>query len=64
MKWICDYIVTQCTRPPPAHSKDLHSSIVAAFKCLKIWLIHHSYLLKDKECIATVMEVCEQGISG
>jgi hypothetical protein len=64
VKWICDYIVTQCSRPPPAHSKDLHSSIVAAFRCLSTWLLCHSYLLQDKECIATVMEVVEQGISG
>ncbi len=64
VKWICDYIVTQCSRPPPAHSKDLHSSIVAAFRCLQTWLLCHSYLLQDRECIATVMEVAEQGISG
>ena len=32
MKWLCDYIVTQCSRPPQAHSRDLHSSIVAAFQ--------------------------------
>ena len=56
--------MTQCTRPPPAHSKDLHSSIVAAFRTLKLWLVNHPYLLKDKECIATVLEVTEQGISG
>ncbi|XP_071742899.1 ral GTPase-activating protein subunit beta isoform X29 [Lepeophtheirus salmonis] len=64
VKWICDYIVTQCSRPPPAHSKDLHSSIVAAFHCCKVWLLHHPYLLQDKECIATVLEVVELGISG
>ncbi|XP_059096422.1 ral GTPase-activating protein subunit beta-like isoform X2 [Tigriopus californicus] len=64
VKWICDYIVTQCSRPPPAHSKDLHSSIVAAFRCLRTWLLNHPYLLRDKECIATVLEVVEQGVSG
>ncbi len=21
VKWLCDYIVAQCSRPPPAHSK-------------------------------------------
>ena len=46
VKWTCDYIVTQCSRPPPAHSKDLHSSIVAAFRCLQTWLLAHPYLLK------------------
>ena len=34
VKWLCDYIVTQCSRPPQAHSRDLHSSIVAAFQVI------------------------------
>lgn len=65
VKWICDYISYQCSRPPPAHSKDLHSTIVAAFQCLSVWLIQHPYLLQqDKECLNTVLEVVELGISG
>ena len=62
MKWICDFIVGQCSRPPPAHSRDLHSSIVAAFQTCTTWLLHHPYLLQDKECLATVAEVAELGI--
>lgn len=64
MKWICDYICYQCSRPPPAHSKDLHSTIVAAFQCVSAWLMQHPYLLQDKECLTTVLEVVELGISG
>merc|ERR1719219_1562618 len=64
VKWLCDFIVTQSSRPPPAHSKDLHSSIVAAFQTLVTWLVHHPYLLQDKECLPTVLEVAELGISG
>ncbi|XP_062549212.1 ral GTPase-activating protein subunit beta isoform X7 [Armigeres subalbatus] len=64
VKWICDYICYQCSRPPPAHSKDLHSTIVAAFQCTSSWLMHHPYLLQDKECLTTVLEVVELGISG
>merc|ERR1719394_305040 len=64
VKWLCDFIVTQCSRPPQAHSKDLHSSIVAAFQTLVTWLVHHPYLLQDKECLPTVLEVAELGISG
>jgi len=64
VKWVCDYIVAQCSRPPPAHSRDLHSSIVAAFQTCTTWLVHHPYLLQDKECLATVVEVAELGISG
>lgn len=54
VKWLCDYIVSQCSRPPPAHSKDLHSTIVAAFHCCSVWLLEHPYLLKDKDCLTTV----------
>ena len=64
VKWICDYICYQCSRPPPAHSKDLHSTIVAAFKCALAWLMQHPYLLQDKDCLTTVLEVVELGISG
>ncbi|PNF19188.1 hypothetical protein B7P43_G09608, partial [Cryptotermes secundus] len=64
VKWLCDYIVYQCSRPPPAHSKDLHSTIVAAFQCAAVWLVAHPYLLEDKECLTTVLEVVELGISG
>ncbi|RWS11211.1 Ral GTPase-activating protein subunit beta-like protein [Dinothrombium tinctorium] len=63
-KWICDYIVNQCSRPPPFHSKDMHSAIVAAYQCLTVWFHEHSYLLQDKECVSTLMEVIELGISG
>ncbi|CAH1106389.1 unnamed protein product [Psylliodes chrysocephalus] len=64
VKWLCDYIVSQCSRPPPAHSKDLHSTIVAAFQCCSVWLLEHPYLLRDKDCLTTVLEVAELGISG
>lgn len=64
VKWICDYICYQCSRPPPSHSKDLHSTIVAAFQCLAIWLIQHPYLLQDKDSLTIILEVVELGISG
>ncbi|XP_064490063.1 ral GTPase-activating protein subunit beta-like isoform X2 [Ornithodoros turicata] len=64
VKWICDFIVFQCQRPPPAHSRDLHSTIVAAFQCLTAWLVEHPLLLQDNECVNYVLEVVELGISG
>ncbi|XP_059617508.1 ral GTPase-activating protein subunit beta isoform X3 [Phlebotomus argentipes] len=64
VKWICDYICYQCSRPTPSHTKDLHSTIVAAFQCISAWLMQHPYLLQDKECLTTVLEVVELGISG
>ena len=54
----------QCSRPAPNHSRDLHSLIVAAFKCVQLWLVEHSSLLYDKECLHYVLEVVELGISG
>lgn len=63
-KWICDFITYQCSRPPPHHSKDMHSTIVAAYQCLNVWFHEHSYLLNDKECVNYLMDVIELGISG
>ncbi|XP_075979377.1 ral GTPase-activating protein subunit beta isoform X2 [Anticarsia gemmatalis] len=62
VRWICDYITVQCSRPPQAHSRDLHSCVVAAYQCLSAWLC--PALLADQECIATLLEVVELGISG
>ncbi|XP_077869075.1 ral GTPase-activating protein subunit beta-like [Saccoglossus kowalevskii] len=64
VKWICDYISYQCSRPAPNHSRDLHTMIVAAYLCLSVWIIQHHYLLDDKECLHCVLEVVELGISG
>lgn len=64
VKWICDFIVYQCSRPSQYHTRDLHSMIVAAFKCLTLWLVEHCRLLYDKECLHYVLEVVELGISG
>ncbi|XP_060804490.1 ral GTPase-activating protein subunit beta isoform X2 [Amyelois transitella] len=62
VRWICDYISVQCGRPPQAHSRDLHSCVVAAYACLASWLC--PALLADQDCLATLMEVVELGISG
>ncbi|XP_050058118.1 ral GTPase-activating protein subunit beta isoform X4 [Aphis gossypii] len=64
VKWLCDYITYQCWRPPPAHSRDLHSTIVAAYQCAAVWIVAHPYLLDDKDCLNTIIEVVELGISG
>ncbi|XP_073971038.1 ral GTPase-activating protein subunit beta isoform X3 [Rhodnius prolixus] len=64
MKWVCDYIVYQCWRPPQAHSKDLHSSVVAAFTTVSVWIMAHPQLLQSRHCLHNVLEVIELGISG
>lgn len=37
---------------------------MAAFQCCSVWLLEHPYLLKDKDCLTTVLEVAELGVSG
>jgi len=38
--------------------------IVAAFQCLTVWLIEHDSLMNDTDCLQTVLQVVELGISG
>nr|KAF6472261.1 Ral GTPase activating protein non-catalytic subunit beta [Molossus molossus] len=61
---VCSYIVYQCSRPAPHHSRDLHSMIVAAFQCLCVWLTEHPDMLDEKDCLKEVLEIVELGISG
>ncbi|XP_053309405.1 ral GTPase-activating protein subunit beta isoform X2 [Spea bombifrons] len=61
---VCTYIVHQCSRPAPYHSRDLHSMIVAAFQCLCVWLTEHPDMLNEKDCLKEVLEIVELGISG
>ncbi|XP_064420531.1 ral GTPase-activating protein subunit beta [Latimeria chalumnae] len=61
---VCSYIVYQCSRPAPLHSRDLHSMIVAAFQCLCVWLTEHPNMLNEKDCLIEVLEIVELGISG
>ncbi|KAG8565218.1 hypothetical protein GDO81_012762 [Engystomops pustulosus] len=61
---VCSYIVYQCSRPAPHHSRDLHSMIVAAFQCLCVWLTEHPDMLNEKDCLREVLEIVELGISG
>lgn len=46
------------------HSKDMHSTIVAAYQCLSIWIYEHEHLVEDKQCISLLFELIELGISG
>lgn len=62
--WICDFITLQCNKPPPSHSRDLHSSIISAFQTCQHWLLQHPFLLDDRECLTSVLEITELAISG
>uniref|UniRef100_A0AAQ6IIA9 Rap-GAP domain-containing protein n=1 Tax=Anabas testudineus TaxID=64144 RepID=A0AAQ6IIA9_ANATE len=61
---VCSYIVFQCSRPPPLHSRDLHSIIVTAFYCLNVWLTQHPAVLNHQDCLLEVLEIVELGLSG
>ncbi|XP_041638494.1 ral GTPase-activating protein subunit beta-like [Cheilinus undulatus] len=61
---ICSYIVFQCSRPAPLHSRDLHSIIIATFYCLNVWITRHPSLLQHQESLLEVLEIVELGISG
>ena len=62
--WIGDFIQIQCNKPPPSHTRDLHSSIIAAFFTCQSLLVHFPFLLRDKESVNGVMEITELAISG
>ncbi|XP_019736630.1 ral GTPase-activating protein subunit beta-like isoform X2 [Hippocampus comes] len=61
---ICRYIEFQCGRPPPLHSRELHSIIVVAFHCLSTWITNHHDILEDQECLLELFEIVELGVSG
>ena len=46
--WTCNYIEFQAKQPPPSHSKDLHSIIIAAFSCISSWIVNHPWLMDDQ----------------
>lgn len=48
--WICDYIKHQSSREQTQHSRDLHTTIVAAFSTIMTWLNAHPYLMGTKVC--------------
>ena len=58
--WVCDYIQHQAEKDHLKHSKDLHTSIVAAFSCLLNWVTLHPYLLGNKvgSCLGHLQRDC------
>ena len=43
--WICEFIETQSHQRPHLQTKSLHTSIVAAFTTLLVWITEHPHLL-------------------
>ncbi|XP_027205285.2 ral GTPase-activating protein subunit beta [Dermatophagoides pteronyssinus] len=61
---ICCFIENQCYKKAMFHSKDMHTTIVAAYQCLSIWINEHYHLVNDKDCIELLFKLIELGISG
>ncbi|VDM43405.1 unnamed protein product [Toxocara canis] len=61
---LCRFIDTQLMKPPPQHSRDLHSSVVAAYMSLAVWLCAAPLLVETESCLTTVAETIEFGIYG
>uniref|UniRef100_A0A7E4UYX2 RALGAPB_N domain-containing protein n=1 Tax=Panagrellus redivivus TaxID=6233 RepID=A0A7E4UYX2_PANRE len=58
------FIDHQLRKPPPLHSRDLHSSVVAAYSSLAVWLSTTPELAEIESCLATVAEAIEFGLTG
>ncbi|GMR36572.1 hypothetical protein PMAYCL1PPCAC_06767 [Pristionchus mayeri] len=61
---LCRFIETQLGKPPPSHSKDLHSSVVAAFQSLTVWLCSCPLLAECESVLQIVAETIQLGITG
>jgi hypothetical protein len=64
ISWIWHYVKVQIKRRSKEHTKEMHSVIVAAYNCLIMLLITKPSLLRDKNCLQTVANCIEIGISG
>lgn len=64
VRHLCNYIQQSIGRDRREHRRELHSTIVAAFRCVSRWLKLHPELLDDSNFLYYLMEVLELGISG
>uniref|UniRef100_A0A914CZF2 Ral GTPase-activating protein subunit alpha/beta N-terminal domain-containing protein n=1 Tax=Acrobeloides nanus TaxID=290746 RepID=A0A914CZF2_9BILA len=61
---LCRFVDTQLQKPPPFHSRDLHSSVVAAYSSIQIWLCSAPMLTEIDACLTTVAQTIEFGLTG
>ena len=64
LRCLCELVVVQSSKPPPAHSKDLHSSIILAFQAVNHWLLAFPALLAQPDCLTSVLQITELAMSG
>ncbi|KJH42713.1 hypothetical protein DICVIV_11288 [Dictyocaulus viviparus] len=61
---LCRFIETQLSKPPPMHSKDLHSTVVAAYYSIAVWLNAAPILAECEGVLNTVAEAVQLGVTG
>lgn len=61
---LCRFIEQQLKKPPPLHSKDMHSTVVAAYFCMSVWLCSAPELAHIESCLDTVALAIELGMTG
>ncbi|KAJ1371288.1 hypothetical protein KIN20_033208 [Parelaphostrongylus tenuis] len=61
---LCRFIETQLGKPPPLHSKDLHSTVVAAYSAIAVWLNAAPILAECEGVLNTVAEAVQLGVTG
>uniref|UniRef100_A0A0K0DG28 Rap-GAP domain-containing protein n=1 Tax=Angiostrongylus cantonensis TaxID=6313 RepID=A0A0K0DG28_ANGCA len=61
---LCRFIETQLGKPPPLHSKDLHSTVVAAYSSIAVWLNAAPILAECEGVLNTVAEAIQLGVTG
>ncbi|CAI2339835.1 unnamed protein product [Caenorhabditis sp. 36 PRJEB53466] len=61
---LCRFIEQQLNKPPPMHSKDLHSTVVAAYNAVSVWLTASPLLAECVGVLGTVCDVIQLGVTG
>lgn len=61
---MCTFIDMQLHRGPKDHTREMHSTCVAAYNTLMIIIIERPTLLDDHENLFKLCEMIELGISG
>jgi hypothetical protein len=53
---LCRFIDQQLQKPPPHHSRDMHSTVVAAYFCMSVWLNAAPALANIESCLNTIAQ--------
>ena len=64
LKRLCNFIDSQLHRSPKDHTREMHSTCVAAYNTLVTLIIERPMLLDDNENLFKLSEIIELGISG